>query len=349
MPTISKYVEVTSAQLENIAKHVENWIETTGTTHEEFARLYNEMKDRRYPGPDVARMNRWRVLGYLNVARRGSGSHMAKVPRCKEVELLALLIRKPVEVLLGGESESSLHLANPAATTADAARFLELLGSRQAETQELIGWAEFLPCSLETPEFMHAHHEALFDNNPGDVMGWDAIGNSRRNDLLRNRDRRWRMTQLNFLSDLKKIAQGTEEYESISPRVRKECIDNLIRLLLDDGLRIRMLIADDEGASSAGALRIDLGQYDSAITWDEKLMVVRDHWGITYYSDRPRYAKYWRGMQEEFIAVAQFSKPQDVVTLLRDLSREIPGVADVEKASTTARKEKRGSQWARQQ
>jgi hypothetical protein len=325
MPTISKYVEVSEDQLRMIAGHIEAWIEKTGATHEEFAQKYNRLKDQRCPAGTVAPMDRHRVLSYLNLAKgKTTSTHLARVPRCREIELVAVLIGIPVEQLVGQETESVRHMLKVADSTAEAAEFQRLMSSRQAETADLIGLAEFLPCSLETPEFMHAHHNAIFRNIPGDVQVWDGIGNARRNEFL-TEGRTWRFTQLNFLSDLKDIAFGGGHYKAVPPQMRKSCLKNLTRLLTTQNLNVRMLIADDENDDAVRALRADISPYDSVVTWDEHLGIVRDRFGIAHYSYRKRYTKYWRGLQEEFIEMANFSDVDSVVGVLKDLCSKIVG------------------------
>lgn len=349
MPTITKYVEVTEDQIKAIASYIQKWIDQTGCTHEQFADRYDEIVKSRFEPGSVVPMNRFRVLSFLNLARGSSSTRVAKVLRCREIEVISQLISIPVEVLIGHESESTLRLINAASSHADAATFLQLMRSHQPETKELIGWAEFLPCSLTTPEFMHAHHEALFPKNPGDVSVWDGIGNTRRNEFLsESGGRKWRMTQLNFLSDLKRIARGEREYANVPAPMRKMCLNNLARLLSDPQLAVRMFIADDDADSDAKTLRVDLRHYDSVITWDEKLMIVRDHWGIGHYSEKLRYTKYWRGIQEEFMQLAKFSKPDQVIGMIRNLSEGIPGKG--QSASPIEASGKDGANlWARQQ
>ena len=347
MPTISKYVEVTQEQLRTIAAHIEAWIEKTKTTHQGFADKYNQLRQQRCRPGTVATMDRFRVLAFLNLARGKTSSRIAKVPYCQETELIAALIGIPVEELVGQESESTRHVVKVAESSAEAAAFLKLLSSRQPETRELIGLAEFLPCSLETPEFMHAHHSALFPDNPGDVMVWDGIGHARRAEVFSGR-RKWRMTQLNFLSDLKAIASGDGYYKDVAASVRKSCLENLIQVLSNRDLNVRMLIANDEKDDAVRALRKDVSFYDSVITWDEQLAIVRDRFGIAYYSDRKRYTKYWRGVQEEFIDLAEFSDAKAVIAVINSLSETVP--AEGKRTTSERVSTKRGANaWARQQ
>jgi hypothetical protein len=349
VPTVAKYVDVSDEQMRAIAGFIRKWIDKTGVTYEEFADRYNALRKKRYAPGTVVPMDRFRVLAFLNLARESSSTRVARVLRCREADLISLVTGVPVEVLLGQESESSQRLIDATASTKDAAAFLELMRSEQAKTQELIGWAEFLPCSLETPEFMHAHHEALFSKCPEDVMVWDSIGNTRRNELLSTSVKRgWLMTQLNFLSDLRKISLGENEYVSISNDVRAACLENLIGLLSDRTVNVRMLIADDESDPEARALKSDLRGHDSVVTWDEKLVILRDRFGINSFSHKLRYTKYWRGMQQEFIALAKFSDPEQVVRVIRDLKDAIPIETNKFK-QVHAKKEIESNQWARQQ
>ena len=325
MPTIAAYVEIPENQLRRVAEHVLQWIKKGKPKRkvQDFVERYNTLKDRMFPGEGVPHMHRWRVLQFTNLAR-GSPSRNVSVPRCREIEIIAAVVGVTVERLLGLEGALSRTRLDVMEKQENAAALLNLMRRYQPNTQDLIAWANFLPCSLETPAFMHAHHEALF-GNPGDVMTWDGIGNTRRSELLAAGARRsWAMTQINFMSDLQRIADGRAEYADVAPDLRRECFDNLAEIVSNSALRIKLFVIDDTNNEEVAGLKCDLSDFDSVITWDDHLMIARDPIGINYYSDRPRHTGYWRGMLRELMALATFQTPEQVRDLLISLAASVP-------------------------
>ena len=61
------------------------------------------------------------------------------------------------EQLVGDHAEGIITW-DPLTNPKRAHHFLGLMDEYGRNARELFGWAEFLPCSLETREFMHRHH-----------------------------------------------------------------------------------------------------------------------------------------------------------------------------------------------
>lgn len=330
MPTIAAYVEIQEDQLKRVAEHVLNWIKAgkPKRTSEDFVERYNFLKERMFPGEGIPHMHRWRVLSFTNLAR-GRPARNVRVPYCREVQVIAAVVGTTVEAMLGLEDPTARVRLDVMDRPANAATLIQLMSKHQPRTKHLIAWAEFLPCSLETPAFMHAHHQSLFGDS-GDVMIWDGIGNTRRNELLAaGENRSWAMTQINFLSDLQRIANGGREYAGVSPRLRKECFEHLAKLVADPKLKVRLYVIDDTNDDEATAIKRDLGGFDSAITWDTHLMITRDRLGINYYSEKPRHTYGWRGMVRELMRIAKYAKREQVLEILQILANSVPGEAVV--------------------
>jgi transcriptional regulator with XRE-family HTH domain len=92
---------------------------------------------------------------------------------------------------------------------------LGLIRKHEEQSHELLGWAEFLPCSLETKAFMEAHHYALFRDLPAPrqdqsavISAYNTIGNARRQVLQQKLDAGgdWKLGHLIYLADLERIA-----------------------------------------------------------------------------------------------------------------------------------------------
>ena len=72
-------------------------------------------------------------------------------------------------------AEDIILSLNPLANPEMRGEFFKLTGPYFAEANRLVGWGPFLPCSLETPQFMEKHHENIFANRLGRSAGSDRI------------------------------------------------------------------------------------------------------------------------------------------------------------------------------
>jgi hypothetical protein len=322
MPTTSAYIEIPESQMKRIAQHINNWLKQSGATHQEFADRYNEYRDRMFPGEGLAGMQRYRVQAFINLAR-GNPKRNARVPRCREIEVISLVVGRSVEELLGVESTPKGDSLNATENQANTHRLLELMRNAEVEAQEFVAWSTSLPCSLETPEFMHQHHQALY-SDPGEVITWDAIGNNRRNNLF-SQDRAWSMTQLNFLSDLKCIAKGGNEYSQISANIRKKCLEGLAAVLAKPELQISLIVIDDEADDKgiASLKKEVLLEFDTILAWDDHFAVLRSSLGINYFSTKPRHVGFWKGVLKELRALAVYDTPEKVSGILKSMAASI--------------------------
>ncbi len=67
--------------------------------------------------------------------------------------------------------------------------------------------------------------------------------------MLENAKRRkWTRTQIIFLSELERIAEGFGHYASIKLSIRRKCFENLQKLTADDSFGVRLIVVRDEDA-----------------------------------------------------------------------------------------------------
>jgi transcriptional regulator with XRE-family HTH domain len=322
MSTTASYVEIPKEQIVRLAQYIKQYREENDVSQENFAEIFNERKYRLFPGELVGHMTRRRVIDLENLLKEAPRGRVAKVPKCREVEVLADILGRTVDNVLGMSSQPSMSRFDVRDRLEDSQQILATMAQHQSDTKELLAWAEFLPCSLETLEFMEAHHEAIF-THPEDRYQWNKMGSQRWQQLRDIKDKRpWKFTQINFLSDIEEIAYGKEEYTSVPLRLRQGCLDNLVDLL-QMPWEIHLIIADDRNDERVQDLKSDLRLYDSVITYDQNATVLRNKLGITFITKRKSHSYYWRGMLEELREVAQFTGTNDVVNLLKHLRQEI--------------------------
>jgi hypothetical protein len=229
--------------------------DTVSVTWEEFrhARRHNKLVLRFVPKPLKAIYNTWKD------AKRPSGYHF-EPPASLRLMLF-------LDELLDEEADPSPY--HPFSDQAHLLRILDgidfdcwyarevasMLQTNLIGASELTGWADFLPCSLETRTFMEGHHLSLrkrrpacWHDKPRFVEEYDTIGNQRRAALeSAPRDTRPILNHVMLKTDLFDIASRTApNYAECKKEDRRECLLNLKALIGDEKNRINLFLCDDE-------------------------------------------------------------------------------------------------------
>jgi hypothetical protein len=211
-----------------------------------------------------------------------------------------------------------------------AEHVLHLLSEYEERAGELLVWAEFLMCSLVTPEFMHAYHEARFgelsvlgleEEKRRAVSLFDRMGNARRERLLgQGGQRGYRYRQYIFYSDLRRISAGDDEYRSIPAEERRASLRHLGRLVGDRSMKIELIVVDDRRASRIKRM---LRAYQSVGVFGDEFTLWDYHTGELAWSEHPRHVGVHRKILAELDAKAVRRGGRDTADMLRDLSRSV--------------------------
>ena len=165
MGTTSRLIEVLPGQMRDIALRIKQQRERLGLTQEELAARCARAAEEILRPEDLrraGRMSRSRVahIEQAHLPRPGKGVAITLQPH--EVKILAHALGVSPEELAGDHAEGIITW-DPLTNPHRARHFLSLVDTYGRSAKELLAWAEFLPCSLETRDFMHAHHQAIFD------------------------------------------------------------------------------------------------------------------------------------------------------------------------------------------
>jgi hypothetical protein len=243
-------------------------------------------------------ITRERIAKILMHCKASPGKSAARVISSQELRVLAEVLKVSIEWLAGRD----LVLWDPLAEPHRAGHILHIMNEHEESATEVLTWAEYLICSLVTPDFMHQHHQALFSKlgmlgKPEEkrkvVEIYDGVGNAQRKRLLGSKRKRRKLIQFIFSSDIKRIALGTEEYAGIQKGLRKACLDNLANLISDSSLGIEVVIVNDTETQHAKAA---LRDYDSIAVFDEGFVLWRYHSGRIAWSEYPMHARRYRGV-----------------------------------------------------
>jgi hypothetical protein len=262
---------------------------------------------------------------YSALSRVETGASDARRLTDMDIEAFADVLEVSRPWLLGWDEEKSVlpweALSDP--------RYAQDFGRHLAEVQhgadEFLGWASFLPCSIEPPDFMERHHELLFGKHRPSLSGrsieialknYNDIGHTRRKQLEESaRTRSWRFRHIMFHADLYAIAAGEDLYGEVSPALRAKCFNNLIRLITNDDMRVDLLVVTPE------ELRSTVEFADTLVCIDTRFVFWRDRQGSVHSSSDAAMVKANRRLLESLEAQAEHSRPA-VVGLLQDLERE---------------------------
>lgn len=204
----------------------------------------------------------------------------------------------------------------------------DLMRRHQASTNEVMGWGQLLPCSLETRDFMEAHHHGLFSDVPCGaskqvklIEAYNNVGNMRRDGFVQQllQKREWKLWHLMYLKDVKRIAYGEDEYGPIEPEVRRACLLNLVHLLGAHPEKIQFVIAV---GPELGFKPKFLENFDSRVFFGESLAVYRDHMGNLFWSNDVAYVREQRSILVKFRERAKY-KADRTPALLQKLIADI--------------------------
>lgn len=315
----SKLIQVLPSQMAEVGELSKRRRRELGLTQQDVADRYNE----NLTDPAQKKIDRFRIAKIEMAAQPRPGDGAAKALHPAELRALGSALEYPPELILGSASDLGViwdSLSNPKM----AEDVLHLLGQYEMESNQLLSWAEFLPCSLETPEFMHAHHLSIFRDIPDPqykkhlVDLFDGIGSRRRKRLLDHKGspRSWEFRHFMFLRDLKKIVSGTEEYLGFSRKLRTDCVKYLISLLSDPNLKIFLILSDAKHFTAGKAF---FSGMDCLIVFDKKIAIWRDRRGYLYWSTAPRVVAQHYELLRAFQESPNYGHPRTVVKFLQSL------------------------------
>ena len=288
------------------------------------ARCTNAAQDL-FPDDQQTVITRERIARILMHCKASPGKSAARAITAQEMFVLSKVLKVSQEWLGGQGASRDIVLWDPLADPARAEQILHLMNEYEDHAKELLVWAEFLICSLETPEFMHRHHEALFaeldliapEQKRKAVQVFDGIGNARRKRFFDSGLRR-KLTQIIFASDLRRISRGTGEYAAIGKDLRRACLEKLCDLISDQSLAFELVIADDDDCIAA---RAALRDYDSVGVYDDRMVMWRYHSGMFAWSEHRVHTLRYRTALQDLVSRPSSLRGADGVRFIKRLAR----------------------------
>jgi hypothetical protein len=296
----SRFSGELQSRIPRLARRLRSRMSELGLNQTELAARCVLVSQDLFSDGEHANITRERIAKILMHCKANPGRSAARVISHRELRVLATVMQVSPEWLSGREESRDPVLWDPLAEPHRPHHILHLINEHEELASEVLVWAEHLICSLETPEFMHKHHEAIFSEL--DALGaheekrqlvqfYDSIGNARRKRLLDARRKRRKLIQLIFASDLHRIAQGKGEYAHIPKELRKDCLENARNLISDQSLGIELVVIDDR---EAARMRTAFRDYDVVGVFNESLVLWRYHSGRVAWSESREHTRLWR-------------------------------------------------------
>lgn len=262
------------------------------------------------------------VEAYQDPAARGAARQIDS----QELAAISHALKFSLDEVLGSNYRRFAMIWDPFADPEYSEKVLKLLQKHGMGAKELVGWAEFLPCSMETPNFMQLHHARLFRSQLAvssrewrqAMDHYNDIGDQRRLLVLRE-NRTWKMKQLMLVSDLMRIVNGVDEFD-FDRAVRRAELLYLADLIADPNNRMELILAED---SDVRPIERKLRDYDSQFTIDDRLTVWRNHGGRISSSEDPGYIAQHRATLDRFVELATYKDQGAVYDQLMAAAQEV--------------------------
>ena len=329
VPRATRFTDSLDSHIPAIARRLRNRMRLLSLNDQALADECNRRAREVIRGTERLRMSRERIAKILMNCKKNPERTSAKVISYTELKALSAALSVSIEWLVGQQDNQDPVHWNVMVEPKRAEHLLHLLSEYEEKAGELLAWAEFLMCSLVTPELMHAQHRARFEElklvgldaeREAAVALFDRIGDTRRQRLLRSKDERgYGYRQIIFYSGLKVMADGESEYRLAGVDVRRECLKYLAGLVGDGALGIEIIVVDDEGARPLKPL---LRDYDSLSVFGSEFTLWGYHSGSVAWSEHGSYIELHRKILGELQARAITHTPREVVELLNDLSQQ---------------------------
>lgn len=272
-------------------------------------------------------LSRERITKILMNAQSRVGKGAAKVVSAREVCVLAETLEVSKEWLTGQTADlTSVILWDMASEPEIGKQIMHLVCHYEELTGGSVIWGENLLCSLTPTEFVRGYYESFFSEL--DEIGlhsekqtlvalYEDFGNLQRRRMLENaKNRKWTRTQIIFLSELEKIADGGGHYANIKFSIRRKCFENLQKLTADDSFGVRLIVVRDEDAPQ---IKLFLRDNDRFGVNGDRFTLWGFHSGKVAWSESRTQVLRHKKILDELIERSIYRERGDVTALLSQL------------------------------
>jgi hypothetical protein len=323
---VSRLTQVAGArdeQLRTVALRIRNRMNRLRLSESELARRCSLM-----PGAHLDAPSRDRLAKLLMNCKKVPEKSAARLITAGELRAIADALEVSFEWLVGQYPPHDPVYWDLLADPRRAGHVLHLLSEHEDSSGESLIWADHLRAALTTPDFMRAYNRSLAEElafaltaseKRAAVETFDRIGDARRRRVFfqAHQPRAFNYTQVIFLSDLERVADGADEYARIPRGLREECLRELAALVSGARARVSLCVADEK---SAGRFARALRGYRAVGVFGHGFTLWEYRSGAAAWSEHRRHVTAHRRLIREARSHSVNRNQQETASLLLDLA-----------------------------
>jgi hypothetical protein len=267
----------------------------------------------RYDKSDVSRIEAW---------ARPRGKRPRRLPQIAktyQLEGLAAVLGMRAEDMLGTMGEmSSFNLDAP---TAQVTVLADTLQRHQKHADAAIVWSKHLiSMFFPSPALYEYYRKNYVDGVAAEK--WVSATEERREAVLgRAASRNWHFTNVIFASDLNAVVTGKDRFAGIDPNLRAECLEGLLRVVVDTP-NCEIVVVDDTEARhvvSLQALKRDVGAFTHVSNMGDGCVILHDLLGVWHVGEKRRDVRAFRGLLADLVDAGTYRTRSDLEPYLLSL------------------------------
>src|ERR1700730_9332193 len=267
-------------------------------------------------------LTRDRVSKILMNRQNVPAKSAARIITHAELTVLANVLGVSIEWLRGQEENRDPVVWNVLARPDRVSTFSHLLQEYEQVSRESIVWIKYPMYSLTSEAFVHAFNQVHYGGkltaaNRPLVEFYNRVARLRRKWILRS-NRSFTYANLIYRADLEAVTCGAGIYSAISKTIRRRNLDEMIEVLSNPLLKMKLIILQDESQVN-DAFR----DYDMLCTMDSILSVWNYHNGDIGWSEHPTYVNPHRHLLERLMSQALSHELDETVQVIKSLQSQI--------------------------
>ncbi len=242
----------------------------------------------------------------------------ARIISQAELMVLSNVLQVSIEWLTGQEGNRDPVVWNALANPDRATTFCHLLQEYELLSDEAMVWSRYPMHWYGSEAFAHAFNQVHYGGKPGVANRalaefHNRVARLRRKWILRP-DRSFEYSNLVFQSDFETATCGTGIYSAISKGIRRRNLEEVIEVIGNPSLRLRLIIIQDE-THVKDAFR----DYEILATMDSNLSVWNYHNGDIGWSEHPNYVQPHRHLLNRLMSRALYRDVDETIQYIESL------------------------------
>lgn len=246
----------------------------------------------------------------------------ARIITYGELTVLANVLGVSIEWLRGQEENRDPVVWNVLASPDRVSTFSHLLQEYEQLSNETMVWSKYPMYSLTSEAFVHAFNQVHYGGkltaaNRPLVEFYNRVARLRRKWILRS-NRSFTYSNLIYRADFEAVTCGAGIYSAISKTIRRRNLDEMIEVISNPLLKLKLIILQDESEVNDA-----FHDYDMLGTMDSILSVWNYHNGDIGWSEHPTYVKPHHDLLQRLMSHALCQDVDETVQVIKSLQSQI--------------------------